>query len=577
MRLASARTMLPPAIASVRTSSVRSIVRWPPTRAGRICGMPARIAEQSALVPPTSMKIPSVTFSCSSAPATPAAGPDSSVRMGRRSISRTSITPPSLRITISGAAIIARFTASSVMRAVRTIFGKIAALSAAVRVRARKPYIELTSCPAVANKPCARASATAAVSASGRSTANGCDTAMACAPASCKAAIARCASSPLRAKAKRAPNGTPGASSSAGNRICTRASVPNPSSSPSTPTAATSPSSNAFVACVVECAMNATSSAARAPGASRASMPRMIPAATHSGAPCVVGTLTRATTSRLCASIATTSVNVPPTSMPSRNLDVCEFIVKRAHRLYPAEELRERELFVRRVNAIVGQSDADEHLRQTENTIEARDRADGAAGADENRGLAEARLHRARRGCNRGMIARRRNGPHVAAAFNLDAHAGRRARKDVLAHDRRHALRLLIAHQARRKFCARPARDDRFASRALVPAPDAVALERGTKPLALERDAPALAAELRNAVGARLLRFVERQRAQFTQRRLIQLRHAVVKPVNRYAAVAVFQPGNDLRKRFDRVGDDAAEISGVQILVRSVHRNLPMH
>ena len=69
----------------------------------------------------------------------PAAGPESKVKIGRRSISRTSITPPSLRITINGAGIAARSTAAAVMRAVRTILGKIAALRAAVRVRARKP------------------------------------------------------------------------------------------------------------------------------------------------------------------------------------------------------------------------------------------------------------------------------------------------------------------------------------------------------------------------------------------------------------------------------------------------------
>ena len=149
--------MLPPPIPSVRTSSVRSIVRWPPIRAGRICGRPRLITEQSVLVPPTSRKMPSVTFSCSSAPAIPAAGPESIVRIGRRATSRTSITPPSLRITISGAGIAARSTAWAVIRAVRTIFGRIAALIAAVRVRERNPYAVLTSWPLVASMPRSRA------------------------------------------------------------------------------------------------------------------------------------------------------------------------------------------------------------------------------------------------------------------------------------------------------------------------------------------------------------------------------------------------------------------------------------
>ena len=157
----SSRSRLPPAIASVRTSSVRSIVRWPPTRAGRICGRPCRITEQSALVPPTSMKMPSVTFSCRSAPATPAAGPESIVRIGRRATSRTSMTPPSLRMIMSGTPMPALRAASAVISLVRSMRGKIAALSSAVRVRARRPYIEETSWPEVASKPRARAASTA--------------------------------------------------------------------------------------------------------------------------------------------------------------------------------------------------------------------------------------------------------------------------------------------------------------------------------------------------------------------------------------------------------------------------------
>ena len=101
----------------------------------------------------------------------PAAGPESIVRIGRRSTSATFITPPSERMIISGAGMCASSTALRVMRAVRSMRGKIAALSAAVRVRARKPYIVETSLPQVAAKPRARAPATNAASRSGRSTA----------------------------------------------------------------------------------------------------------------------------------------------------------------------------------------------------------------------------------------------------------------------------------------------------------------------------------------------------------------------------------------------------------------------
>ena len=74
-----------------------------------------------------------------SAPATLAAGPDSIVTTGRRRISRTSITPPSPRMIMSGAAMPASRTAASVMSAVAIIFGRMLALITAVRVRVVSP------------------------------------------------------------------------------------------------------------------------------------------------------------------------------------------------------------------------------------------------------------------------------------------------------------------------------------------------------------------------------------------------------------------------------------------------------
>jgi len=93
----------------------------------------------SELVPPTSTKIPSEMRAYISAAATPAAGPESMVRMGRRRISSISMMPPSLRITISGAVIPEARTLCSVLFAVSSIFGSILALITAVRVRMRSP------------------------------------------------------------------------------------------------------------------------------------------------------------------------------------------------------------------------------------------------------------------------------------------------------------------------------------------------------------------------------------------------------------------------------------------------------
>ena len=91
----------------------------------------------------------------------------------------------------------------------------------------------------------------------------------------------------------------------------------------------------------------------------------------------------------------------------------------------PPKNCASVELLVRRVNLIVGQADADHDLRQPQHAIEGRDRPDRSARADEDRRLAEAGFHRARRGQRRGMIARDDDRAHAAVALDRDPHAAR--------------------------------------------------------------------------------------------------------------------------------------------------------
>ncbi len=243
----------------------------------------------------------------------PAAGPESMVRIGRRSTSATSITPPSLRMIISGAGMRASATARAVRREVRSMRGRMAALSAAVRVRARSPYCVETSAPLVAASPRARAAATSAASRPGRSTAKASLTATASTPAAARVSSTPAARPSNQSGAKRIPS----ASANGAKRANARPSRP---PRVTTPTRATSPSSRALVAWVVECAMKAIDAGSMACSPSSRSRPATIPAATPSGWSCEVGTLTDATISRVAASTATTSVNVPPTSIPIRRV-----------------------------------------------------------------------------------------------------------------------------------------------------------------------------------------------------------------------------------------------------------------
>ena len=127
------------------------------------------------------------------------------------------------------------------------------------------------------------------------------------------------ASSPAATKSKDGAKSDPEPVANGLKRICRFASHAAPSSNPSTPTFARSPSNSAFVACVVECAIKAISADSIFESASSWSMPATMPVATPLRSWCVVGTFTRATSSRVAASIATTSVKVPPTSIPTRS------------------------------------------------------------------------------------------------------------------------------------------------------------------------------------------------------------------------------------------------------------------
>src|SRR6476659_2688899 len=96
-------------------------------------------------VPPTSITTASVTPVWRRAPATDADGPEYSVRTGAAAKPARSVAPPSLRITITGAAMPAAATPSATNDAVLIASGRIDAFSAAVTARSSRPYRPLSS------------------------------------------------------------------------------------------------------------------------------------------------------------------------------------------------------------------------------------------------------------------------------------------------------------------------------------------------------------------------------------------------------------------------------------------------
>ena len=206
-------------------------------------------------VPPASRKIPLDSFSYIRAPATPAARPESIVRIGRLLTSSAVITPPSQRIIISGAPIFMRLTHSSVMSAVSIIRGIRLPFITAVRVLTLSPYRWDTSWPPVDGSPFSPASSITSLSDSGWSTPKASLATITAAPFSASSSIrleisARIGSvSSVSMKACAVRKYFPGARVMSPTSVSEAARpAKKPLPMPMTPTFATSPSKRAFVA-----------------------------------------------------------------------------------------------------------------------------------------------------------------------------------------------------------------------------------------------------------------------------------------------------------------------------------------
>ena len=242
---------------------------------------------------------------------------------GRRRKASTLIAPPSPRRTSNGTSSRAWASAHSTKAAARSTTGRMHALIAALTVRVSRPYAPVSSCPAHAGSPYASARSATRCSCAGASTANAPLTATAVQPDAASrssAASTSSAASPCVASRNSCSvtSSRPGASLTSPTRVRFRAgrrsgAVP----IPITPTRATSPSSSAFIACVVEKLTSSTRSRSGLISASSFARASATPSLTPASAACVVGTVASACTWSVRPSTATAFVNVPPTSIPT--------------------------------------------------------------------------------------------------------------------------------------------------------------------------------------------------------------------------------------------------------------------
>src|SRR4029077_6796507 len=90
--------------------------------------------------------------------------------------------------------------------------------------------------------------------------------------------------------------------------------------------------------------------------------------------------------------------------------------------------------------------------------------------------------------------------------------------------------RILVGHEPAADLGGGPGGDDRLRARPPIPAPDAVDLERGPRPIALGRRKAGLALQGFQPVGLLQRTFVERHARELSALLLTQWPNAVVEP-----------------------------------------------
>ena len=189
-------TSLSPPSPTVCTATASTMVRQPPTSAPsrRSSGKPSRSKAMSVVVPPMSATMTSRSPLRWCAPMALAAGPDSTVSIGRCSAVSAEISEPSPLTTISGAAMPSSPRRSRTARISCCNKGMRRAFNRVVKARRGASRLELSSCPQVTGRSVSvRSRSRRAISCAGLRTAKCPATAKAETLSACSAMAARAA------------------------------------------------------------------------------------------------------------------------------------------------------------------------------------------------------------------------------------------------------------------------------------------------------------------------------------------------------------------------------------------------
>src|SRR3990167_8679592 len=238
-------------------------------------------------------------------------------------------------------------------------------------------------------------------------------------------------------------------------------------------------------------------------------------------------------------------------------------VVGQAHD--PFLEVFQVQALVGGVGVLVRQPEAEQHAGLLELLVHGGDQGDGTALPNEHRFLSEASLERGLAGLDERMVEGRDPGVAFAVQGELHPHALGGDLLDVLLDELGDLGRNLVGHQAGGELGGGFRADDGLGAFAGVAAVDAVDLERGPRPDALDRGEAFFADELRCPGGLLEALVAEGQLLQLLALRLGEGPHVPVEAGDGDAAVLVVELRHHLVEDSAGVGDAAAEGARVQV------------
>ncbi len=231
------------------------------------------------------------------------------------------------------------------------------------------------------------------------------------------------------------------------------------------------------------------------------------------------------------------------------------------------------EVFIGSVDGVGVESEAEQHGVQAQHLLEIGDDGDGAAFADEGGLPSEFGLQGGRGRLHSGNGAIDNHAMPAVQIAECELHGAGRVGFEVAFDLGDGFVGPLVGDEAHGNLGGGDRRKNRFSTRALIAAPDAVHVERGACPNGLQHGIAGLRARRGETHGVQPRFFVERQLANGVAFVGRELAHVFIEAGNRHAVRFVVKLADEAREDVERILDRTTEYTGVEIAIRALQQD----